>query len=148
MRLLLVVFVCSCVMSAKAQTSLPLMPMPTSVQMGNGQLIIDSSFSVALTGPPDVRLQNAAQRFADHLRQRTGMPLLSVKVKDGMPGTLVVNIDHASKGIQELGEDESYSLEVTASGATLNAPNNLGAMHGLQTFYSWSRLLRQDLRFL
>ncbi|SRR5579871_904926 len=134
MRLLLVVFVCSCVMSAKAQTSLPLMPMPTSVQMGNGQLIIDSSFSVALTGPPDVRLQNAAQRFADHLRQRTGMPLLSVKVKDGMPGTLVVNIDHASKGIQELGEDESYSLEVTASGATLNAPNNLGAMHGLQTF--------------
>ena len=47
---------------------------------------------------------------------------------------LVIHTDHASKEIQELGEDESYVLEITATGAKLSAPTPLGAMHGLQTF--------------
>jgi hexosaminidase len=46
----------------------------------------------------------------------------------------VVHTDHASKEIQEFGEDESYSLEVTANGAKLNAANPLGVLRGLQTF--------------
>jgi hexosaminidase len=45
-----------------------------------------------------------------------------------------VNSEHASKPVQELGEDESYTLEVTSSGAQLNAPTTLGVMRGLQTF--------------
>ena len=36
--------------------------------------------------------------------------------------------------MQELGEDESYRLDVTSSGARLNAPTTLGVMRGLQTF--------------
>ena len=35
-----------------------------------------------------------------------------------------VTTDHASKPIQELGEDESYTLEVTPSGAKLHAANS------------------------
>ena len=46
----------------------------------------------------------------------------------------MIQADHASKEIQEVGEDESYVLEVTATGAKLIAPTTLGAMHGLQTF--------------
>jgi len=38
--------------------------------------------------------------------------------------------------IPELGEDESYMLEITPAGAKLNAPTTLGAMHGLQNFPS------------
>jgi hexosaminidase len=46
----------------------------------------------------------------------------------------VIHTDHASKPVQEPGEDESYSLEVTAAGAKLSAGNPLGTMHGLETF--------------
>ena len=48
--------------------------------------------------------------------------------------TLTVHTERASKEVQELGEDESYTLEVTADGAKIEAANPLGAMHGLQTF--------------
>ncbi|HEV7431843.1 MAG TPA: family 20 glycosylhydrolase, partial [Steroidobacteraceae bacterium] len=34
---------------------------------------------------------------------------------------------------QELGEDESYRLDITSSGARLTSPNTLGVMRGLQT---------------
>ena len=47
---------------------------------------------------------------------------------------LVIHTDHASKEIQELGEDESYILEISATGAKLSAPTPLGILHGLQTF--------------
>ena len=53
---------------------------------------------------------------------------------DAAKATLVVTTDHASKPVQELGEDESYTLEVTLTGAKLHAANPLGTMHGLQTF--------------
>ncbi len=36
--------------------------------------------------------------------------------------------------MQELGEDESYRLDISNSGAKLNAPTTLGVMRGLQTF--------------
>src|SRR5207247_4835464 len=49
-------------------------------------------------------------------------------------GQLQISVDHASKEVQELGDDESYGLEIAASAATLKAPTTLGAMRGLQTF--------------
>jgi hexosaminidase len=48
--------------------------------------------------------------------------------------TLAVSTDHESKPVQEVGEDESYTLDVSSSGAKLHASNPLGAMHGMQTF--------------
>src|SRR5262249_730145 len=48
--------------------------------------------------------------------------------------TLVIRTGHASKEVQEVGEDESYVLEITNTGAKLTAPTPLGTLHGLQTF--------------
>ncbi len=41
---------------------------------------------------------------------------------------------HANQPVQELGEDESYTLDVIPEGATLNAETPLGVMRGLATF--------------
>ena len=49
-------------------------------------------------------------------------------------GCAVIHAEHASKRVQELGEDESYVLEVSATGAKLSAANPLGILHGLQSF--------------
>ncbi len=119
---------------AQSQHPLNLMPMPASVQMGTGRLLIDPSFSVALSGRPDPLLRRTVDRFLNNLRQQTGMLPLDMKVTDSSNATLVINCEHASKEVQELGEDESYDLEISNSGAKLSAPTSLGVMRGLQTF--------------
>src|SRR5262249_36470242 len=48
--------------------------------------------------------------------------------------SLVISAQHETGPVQKLGEDESYELAVSASGAKLSAPNPLGILHGLQTF--------------
>ena len=120
-------------LEAQTQSQLNLMPWPSSVQAGSGSLRIDASFSVAQTGHTEARLDRAVQRFLQQLSRQTAIPFPS-KGSGSSKATLVVHTDHASKEVQEVGEDETYVLEVTADGAKLTAPTPLGTMHGLQTF--------------
>ena len=110
-----------------------LMPWPASMQMGTGNLVIDTSFSVGISGPADTHLRQSVDLFLSDLRHQAGMPPLDMKVTDPSQAKLVVHADHASKDVQEPGEDESYSLTITSAGATLDAPTTLGVMRGLQT---------------
>src|SRR2546421_1876572 len=121
------------VMTTAQQPALHLMPLSAGVQFGTGSLGLDWSFSVAFTGYTEPRLERSGERFLRQLARQTGLPL-SLKPAKRAKATLVVQTDHASKEIQEVGEDESYVLEVNAAGAKLTAPTPLGAMHGLQTF--------------
>jgi len=120
-------------MTTGQQPVLNLMPLPASVQSGAGSMGVDSSFSVAFTGYTEPRLERAGERFLRQLARQTALPL-SLKPAGLAKATLVVHTEHASKEIQEVGEDENYVLEVTTAGAKLTAPTLLGAMHGLQTF--------------
>jgi hexosaminidase len=120
-------------MATAQQPVLNLMPLPASAQSGTGSLAVDSSFSVAFTGYTEPRLERAGERFLRQLARQTALPL-SLKPAKSAKATLVIQTDRASKEIQEVGEDESYILEVTSTGAKLTAPTPLGVMHGLQTF--------------
>jgi len=134
MRLLLsvtaiILFASSAV--AQPQPQLNLMPMPASVQVGAGQLPITQAFSVAVTGAHDASLDEEVQRFQTQLSRQTGIPF---RPKPGAAPTLQVHAGRARQAVQKLGEDESYELTVTDSGAKLTAGTTLGAMRGLQTF--------------
>jgi hexosaminidase len=120
-------------MIAAQQPALNLIPIPASVRAGHGSLRIDSSFSVALTGYAEPRLDRAADRFLHQLALQTALPF-SRKPTKNTKATFVIQTEHAGKEIQELGEDESYVLEVSATGAKLTAATPLGTMHGLLTF--------------
>lgn len=124
---------CAPLLRGQQMTTLNLMPIPANVQMGSGSLKIDSGFTVALTGHTDARLTGAVERFSERLKKQTGL-LMAAKPVNGAKATLEVHVDRDSKAVQELGEDESYVLEVSSTGATLTAPTDLGALHGLQTF--------------
>jgi hexosaminidase len=125
----------TCVASSASEAPpLNLMPMPASVQMKSGQLLVDASFSVGISGYSDARLQQAVERFLNNLRRQTGMPPQVMKVSSADHATLVIHSERASKEIQELGEDESYSLDIGPTGAKLDAATPLGIMHGLETF--------------
>jgi hexosaminidase len=119
--------------TAAQQPVLHLMPLPAGAQAGSGSLQVDSSFTIAFTGYIEPRLDRAAERFLWRLSTQTALPIALKPTKSAKP-TLSVQTDHASKEIQELGEDESYTLEVSADGAKITAPTPLGTMHGLQTF--------------
>ena len=116
---------------AVAQPQLNLMPMPVAALAGTGQLPIDQAFSVSATGAHDASLDGGVQRFTAQLSRQTGIPF---RPKPGAAPTLQVHADHGREAVQKLGEDESYELTVTDSGAKLTAPTPLGILHGLQTF--------------
>lgn len=120
-------------MARAQQRSLSLMPAPASMQAGTGSLKITPDFSVRLAGHTEPRLDRAVARFVQQLSRRTGFPSLT-RSASAQSATLVITTDHASKPVQDAGEDESYALEVTAAGAKLTAPTPLGTLHGLQTF--------------
>src|SRR5579864_8024245 len=128
---LIALLLCAAGASAEEQPRLNLMPLPASVQSGSGNLRIDSSFSVALTGYTEARLDRSVQRFLRQLSRETALPF---SAKPSSIGTLTIHTDHASKQVQELGEDESYTLEISPDGAKLDATTPLGTMHGLKTF--------------
>lgn len=114
-------------------STLSLMPVPAKVQIGTGQLVINQLFTVAITGAKDARLDSGIPRFLDQLSRQTGMPL-NHELADAAKATLVIHSESASRKVQGLGEDESYTLEVSSARATLTAATPLGVLHGLQTF--------------
>jgi len=112
--------------------NLNLMPMPGKVQVGSGTLKIDTNFNVSFVGYREARLDRAGQRFLVQLHRQTAIVFAPAQ-PDPPKATLIVTTDHESKPVQELGEDESYTLEVSGSGAKLHAANPLGVLRGLQT---------------
>ncbi len=95
---------------------LNLMPMPASVRAGSGALGIAPTFSVGIEGYREPRLERAAERFCRELSRRTGF-FISAEIVEPSKATLVIHAERASKAVQELGEDESYVLDVSGCGS-------------------------------
>jgi hexosaminidase len=128
-------------LTAQAQTTLPIMPLPSHVVQGQGQFLIEGNFGIALQGYTEPRLQRAKQRFLVTLSRETGIPLW--REAQFNPPTFVIKTGGASDPVQQLGEDESYHLEISANHVLLSAPNPLGILHGLQTFLQLVRTTPQ-----
>jgi hexosaminidase len=120
-----------------AQT-LPLMPWPASIHTTPGSVDINVGFTILASGAgaSDPRIKAATQRTLVRLARQTGMPI-STRI-DRPPANratmsvVVERRDH--KEPQRLGDDESYSLEVTGDHIQLSADGTLGALRGLETF--------------
>ncbi len=119
--------------AAQPQPQLNIMPMPSAVQDGAGQLLINQFFSVAISGFRDQTLERGVQRFLAQLSRQSGM-LLTASPGKKDHAALVIRAERGSEPVEKLGEDESYELTVNESGAKLSAPTPLGILHGLETF--------------
>jgi hexosaminidase len=136
-----------CPPHAQPQAPPDLMPMPTHLALGQGQFVVDGSFTVALQGYPDPRVVTAKRRFLDLLGRETGIPFAadaanSISAMTAKP-SFTVKTAGPSNSIEKLGEDESYHLEVTPGQVELSAPNSLGILHGLETFLQLVRVTPQ-----
>src|SRR2546430_1161716 len=123
---------------AQGEGSLLVMPVPAHVVQREGEFLIDGPFGIALKGYKEARLERAQQRFLDTLSRETGIPLWRQAVLN--PPHFTVQTAGPSAAVQQLGEDESYHLEISTTDVQLTAPNPIGVLRGLQTFLQLVRI--------
>ncbi len=138
-----------CAVSAYAQSEAAntpppthnLMPVPLSARFNPGKLPIGKSFTVAVRGKVDHRLQAAIDRAVRRIEARTVLELARGLSADTATATLVVEPGGPGKAVPSVDEDESYSLDVSDTQAVLKAPTTVGVLRGLETFL---QLLESD----
>ena len=111
-----------------------LMPLPVKIETSAGGLAIDGKFTVA----GDARLDAALtqRRFIRRIARQTGIIIAARKpIKGSEAMSLRVTCSgRAGAAFPALGEDESYTLDITPEGASIKAVTLDGALHGLETF--------------
>jgi hexosaminidase len=117
--------------AAQAQAAPALMPIPSKMVPGNGRLPIVNGFRIENAGIADSRLTAAIARAMARLSRQTAIPFIGPAAD-----AAVLRVECASAGndYPTLGEDETYTLDVTPHGATLKSATVAGALHGLETF--------------
>ena len=134
---LLAVITAAC--SAQAQPGdreqhFSLMPLPRSVSLQSGQLVLDSRFHAGFDGPHDARLDAAIGRFLERLDRACGGIRRAQADVGNTANVLTVKVAAPGSEVQGVDEDESYALTITPNSATLSAATDVGAMHGMETF--------------
>jgi hexosaminidase len=110
-----------------------LMPWPSSIEVGAGELAVGPDFRVVVSGRGGAIVDGAVRRFEARLARQTGLVLPSPAAPAQKP-TLEVRCGGPGKPLPHLGMDESYTLTVTPGGATLQAAEPWGVLRGLETF--------------
>lgn len=124
------------VLPALAQTTVTepaLLPMPAAVQVESAPgLRVQPAWTVGFAASHSPRLQAATLRLLKRLEDKTGVPLPR-SLSNATSGTLTLAVDSDGEAVQGIDEDESYTLEVTDTGARLHAATTAGALHGMET---------------
>jgi hexosaminidase len=127
--------------SARAQATAPgndslhLMPLPSSVQMASGELVLGTNFRASIEGSHDARLDAAFDRFLVRLdAQCGGIRRAQHDAPPDAAAVLTLHVAGPGAAVQSVDEDESYKLTVTSANAELTAATDVGAMHGMETF--------------
>lgn len=128
----LVSALCVQVTALSAQAPAGLMPLPSHLELANGRLRLDSSFTASAPAFADDRLQRGIARALGYFGERIGQPVARTVATSGA-ATLLVRVAGAGEAVQSPDEDESYALEVRPTGALLTAPTVVGALRGLET---------------
>jgi hexosaminidase len=124
-----------------AQTSLALMPLPSSITRGEGAFTVtpaeggSSTFTYRYDQTHDALLEAAVKRALLQLDRTCGGDVLRSTVDHPVSATpsLTISVAKPSEPVQTINEDENYQLSVTPQGARLTAATDVGAIHGLET---------------
>jgi hexosaminidase len=109
------------------------MPMPVKVEPAAGRFVVDANFTVELGAgaSADLRLSSAARRFLARVARQTGIILTP---RPAPAGVRRLRIEcPGGPAYPTLGEDESYTLDVSPAEILLRAATVEGALHGMET---------------
>lgn len=110
-----------------------LMPVPASVVWKDRRLPVTKDFTVAFKGKTDERLRQYVFRVMRRLEGRTILELPREFATNAEQARLVIETASTGNPIPQLGDDESYRLEINDDQAKITAPATVGAMRGLET---------------
>ena len=111
-----------------------LMPVPANLAWKTGRLSVNKNFTVAVKGQTDERLKSYIFRVMRRLEGRTVLEMSREISSDPANASLLIETNSTGNAIPQLGDDESYNLEISDKQAKLTAPTTVGAMRGLETF--------------
>lgn len=111
-----------------------LMPVPANAQWKTGRLPVTKNFTVAVKGKTDQRLKDYIFRAMRRLEGRTVMSFSRDVSENNDGAQLLIETVSTGNPIPQLGDDESYKLEITNNQAKINSATTVGAMRGLETF--------------
>ena len=109
-----------------------LMPLPVKVQATAGKLAINANFVVETVGAANARLAPAVRSFLARVSRQTGVMYAPVPPAPADARRLVIDCAGGPE-YPALGEDESYTLDVSDAEARIKAATAEGAIHGLAT---------------
>src|SRR3954465_8096924 len=115
-----------------AASTLAVMPAPAELRISAGRLPVTASFSIATREQAGERVAAAAARLERHWSERTGFTFHRDAAAPA--AVLVVGAAKPMGVVPQLSDDESYTLDVTPTGATLTAASETGALRGLATW--------------
>jgi len=117
------------------------------MEFGSGRLAVTADWKYFLSGHADSRLDTRLAWALGRIEERTGLAF--ARSTDGdyacsdlaIGATWIIECAAPSQPVPALGEDESYTLEVSPAQVILRASTVLGALHGFETLL---QLLQSD----
>ena len=110
-----------------------LMPLPVKMQAASGKLLINSNFVVETVGGANARLAPAVRAFLARVSRQTGVLYAPVPPAAADAHRLVIDCAGGPE-YPTLGEDESYTLDISGSEGRIHAATAEGAIHAMATF--------------
>ncbi len=120
----------------------PLIPLPKEVEPGRGEFILSPQTGILISPASDRELSDLVERWADPIRQASGLSLPVVARGAESAGDVIritLKLSGTDGAAVPPGEGlpgtsaEAYELEVTRKGIELEAPGRAGVFYGLET---------------
>lgn len=111
--------------SLLAANSINLTPVPKSMTIGEGELVLPHNFTIFVDAPDSIAAE--AEHFAEHMNEVAGMSV-DVVAKGTTP---LITVIHKT-GADALAP-EGYTLEITSTGVTIGATTATGCYYAFQT---------------
>ena len=110
-----------------AANNVNLTPVPKSMTIGEGELVLPQSFTILVNGPDSIAAE--AERFAEHMNEVAGM---NIELGDAMANTpSLFVVEHLTES--DALAPEGYTLKVTPTGVTIGATTATGCYYAFQT---------------
>lgn len=117
--------------SEKDRAAITLMPLPAKLKLNHGFLSLSHGLDVRYTDLKSELIEKSVNRFMMRTNKKAGQNLL----KTGGAVLEISCILDARDDIQQLREDESYTLVVNKKLIALEAPSQYGIIRGLETLF-------------
>jgi hexosaminidase len=118
-------------------TKVKIIPMPQFITVEHSTLSLSNDFRIVLNQKPTNDLQLAIARYSRYISLLTGFSVNIDQNSSPSENTLIIDcptVISEKTDYPKLGDDESYLLNITKTGAYLHASSLTGIIRGLSTF--------------